>query len=266
MVQYIQIEMDCIKSIQKIESRISSIKSKIEGLENTDEKSGFKDILIDSMQDSPTGSGIYGYPGSYADMNSLNMDMDSLNNLGNSYLADYLLNNINQVSNVTGLEQLNNLNDCATAGDLSQTGGNYSDKILEGIKDHNLFEGIISLTKKLGEEFGVDSALINAIIKIESNFNPYAVSKAGAMGLMQLMPATAEGLGVEDPYDINQNLSGGIRLIKGLIESFDGDLKLALAAYNAGSARVKEYGGIPPIEETQNFVSKVLSIYDPEIL
>ncbi|GEM_PF-821800 len=140
----------------------------------------------------------------------------------------------------------------------------FSSKLISGIKDLNLFNGVINLTKRLGEEFGVDHNLINAIIKIESNFNPNAVSKAGAIGLMQLMPATAKGLGVLDPYDIYQNLCGGIKLIKQLIESFNGDLRLALAAYNAGLGKVKEYNDVPPIEETQNFVANVLSIYEEE--
>ncbi len=180
-----------------------------------------------------------------------------------------MTNNIND----SFIEGFKNLDSCKTYGcsnsdnlcTANSSDEGIIDKIKSGIKDINLFNGIVDLAKKLSEQIGVDPNLINAIIKIESNFNPFALSKAGAMGLMQLMPETAKSLGVQDPYDIYQNLSGGIKLIKELLSSFNGDLKLALAAYNAGSSRVKQYGGIPPIEETKNFVNKVLSIYKQDI-
>ncbi len=147
-------------------------------------------------------------------------------------------------------------------GTVSQ---NITEKITEGIKDIPDFDHILSLVDSLSQKIGVDPDLVKAMIKVESNFDPQATSPAGAMGLMQLMPATANALGVDQPYDIEQNLTGGIKLIKSLTESFDGDLSLALAAYNAGGPRVREYGGIPPIEETQNYVKKVLSLYDPHL-
>lgn len=109
--------------------------------------------------------------------------------------------------------------------------------------------------------FGLDPKLIRAVIKEESGFQPFALSTAGAMGLMQLMPGTAEGLGVTDPYNIEQNILGGTQYLYYQLKNFDGDLKLALAAYNAGPNAVKQYGGIPPYEQTQNYVKKVLSTY-----
>ncbi|HTX55916.1 MAG TPA: lytic transglycosylase domain-containing protein [Candidatus Acidoferrales bacterium] len=107
----------------------------------------------------------------------------------------------------------------------------------------------------------VDPALIKAIIANESGFNANATSTAGAQGLMQLMPGTAAGLGVTDPYDPAQNVAGGTKYIKGLLDRFDGDVRLAVAAYNAGPGAVEKYGGVPPYAETQNYVQNVLSSY-----
>jgi soluble lytic murein transglycosylase-like protein len=107
---------------------------------------------------------------------------------------------------------------------------------------------------------GVDPALVEAIIANESGFDPKATSRAGARGLMQLMPETAAGLGVLDPYDPAQNVRGGTRYLRALLDRF-GDLELAVAAYNAGAGAVERYGGVPPYPETQNYVRNVLSRY-----
>jgi soluble lytic murein transglycosylase-like protein len=107
----------------------------------------------------------------------------------------------------------------------------------------------------------VDPALIKAIIANESGFNANATSNVGAQGLMQLMPGTAAGLGVTDSYDPAQNVAGGTKYIKGLLERFNGDVRLAVAAYNAGPGAVEKYGGVPPYAETQNYVQNVLASY-----
>jgi soluble lytic murein transglycosylase-like protein len=120
------------------------------------------------------------------------------------------------------------------------------------------FEGAIV---EAAEKYGVDRNLLRAVIKCESNFNHLAVSRAGAQGLMQLMPDTARLVEVSDPFDATENLEGGARYLKYLLDSFT-DRKLALAAYNAGEGTVRRYGGIPPYRETQNYVKAVLAQYD----
>ena len=109
--------------------------------------------------------------------------------------------------------------------------------------------------------YKVDPCLVKAIIMAESGYNPKAISKRGAKGLMQLMPSTAEALGVEDIFNPEQNISGGIRYFKQLVNRFDGDVKLALAAYNAGSQKVRHYQGIPPFKSTQYYIEKVFKYY-----
>lgn len=119
------------------------------------------------------------------------------------------------------------------------------------------YEDII---KAASQKYKVPESLIKAVIKQESNFNENAVSEKGALGLMQLMPVTAEILGVENPFDIEENIFGGTRYLRELINRYDGNLNRALAAYNAGPQRVK--GGIPNISETVNFIDSVLSNYE----
>lgn len=104
---------------------------------------------------------------------------------------------------------------------------------------------------------GIDPNLIHAIIETESHYRPQIVSKKGAQGLMQLMPRTGKAYGVQDPFDPEDNINGGTRYLKYLLNLYDGDLKLTLAAYNAGEGNVQKYGGIPPFQETKNYIEKV---------
>lgn len=116
-----------------------------------------------------------------------------------------------------------------------------------------------ALARSIGEKYGLDPDLFEALVQQESAFNPRAVSPVGAQGLAQLMPRTAASLGVTDPFDPVQNLDGGARYLAQMLREFDGDIRLALAAYNAGPGAVRRAGGIPPFPETQNYVRKVLA-------
>ncbi|MDF2483845.1 MAG: hypothetical protein K0R46_13 [Herbinix sp.] len=136
--------------------------------------------------------------------------------------------------------------------------------VIKKNNDNTDFSSFLGETKTLDEifdkaakEYNVSVDLLKAIGKAESNFKADAVSRCGAQGVMQLMPATAKSLGVTDSFDAEQNIMGGAKYISELVKKYEGNTKLALAAYNAGSGNVKKYGGIPPFEETQNYVKKV---------
>lgn len=134
------------------------------------------------------------------------------------------------------------------------------------------FSSFLGETKDLDDifnaaakKYNVSEDLLKAIGKAESNFNAKAVSRCGAQGIMQLMPTTAASLGVTDSFDAEQNIMGGAKYISALVKKYDGNTSLALAAYNAGSGNVAKYGGIPPFEETQNYVKKVMNYMKQDI-
>jgi len=129
---------------------------------------------------------------------------------------------------------------------------------LRGVKKERLFRPIIL---QASNRYQVDPAIIQAIIMAESSYNPKAVSRRGAKGLMQLMPRTARALGVKDSFNPEHNINGGVKYFKQLLNQFDGDLKLALAAYNAGSRKVRRYKGVPPFKATHRYIKKVFEYH-----
>lgn len=120
---------------------------------------------------------------------------------------------------------------------------------------------ILNMISQISHKHGVDEKLVKALVQQESGFNPSAKSHCGAMGLMQLMPGTAKTLGVKDAFNPVQNVDGGVRHLKWLLSKYNGNVILALAAYNAGSGAVDKYGDVPPYAETQNYVKKILANY-----
>jgi len=144
------------------------------------------------------------------------------------------------------------------AGSDFQSILNSTMKYGDGSMSTDEIDGLIG---EYSDKNGLDTDFVRALIKQESGFKPTATSSAGAMGLMQLMPGTAQGLGVTDAYNPESNIAGGTKYLKNLLNKYSGNKELALAAYNAGPGAVQKYGGIPPYKETQNYVKSVLSQY-----
>ena len=120
----------------------------------------------------------------------------------------------------------------------------------------------VNIINNACSRFGVDPSLVHAIVKVESDFNPFAISRKGAMGLMQLMPQTATTMNVRNTFSPDENVEGGVKYLRYLLDRYEGNISLALAAYNAGETSVKKWGTIPPFKETQDYVKKILNIYN----
>lgn len=139
--------------------------------------------------------------------------------------------------------------------------GNYTRLPLLGNRGAVFPEKYRSIIEKHSKHYGVERALVQAVIHAESAFNKRAVSPKGALGLMQLMPFNLDRLGVEDPFSPDENIQGGVRLLSMLQKRYRGNLRLSLAAYNAGEDAVERYAGVPPYRETRLYVQKVLGLY-----
>ncbi|HYV85184.1 MAG TPA: lytic transglycosylase domain-containing protein [Patescibacteria group bacterium] len=148
--------------------------------------------------------------------------------------------------------------DSAPAGPASNTAAATGETLLPigGVFDPGALH---EMAGKIARRHGVDEALVHAVIQVESRYDPFAVSPRGAMGLMQLMPRTAERFEVTNAFDPVQNVDGGVRYLKELLARYSGQVRLALAAYNAGEEAVERHGGIPPYRETIDYVKRVLS-------
>lgn len=181
-----------------------------------------------------------------ADFGSLLLNKNSLNVTGNLYTDNSNDINTGAINNATLLRAIQEVNDAKR--DYSK-GLNLSSK-----------SEIVDMANQVARKNGVDEKLVQALIKQESGFNPNAKSKAGAIGLMQLMPSTAKSLGV-NPYDAKQNVEGGVKYLKSMLDRYNGNVILALAAYNAGPNAVDKYDGVPPYKETQNYVKSILANY-----
>lgn len=145
----------------------------------------------------------------------------------------------------------------SVSGTQSSTGLSFADVYKSKAKNLGAPQSMDSIFAEASEKYGVPLALLKAVAKAESGFNASAVSPAGAMGVMQLMPSTASSLGVTDPFDARSNIMGGAKLLSQNLKRYNGNIDLALAAYNAGSGNVAKYGGVPPFAETQNYIKKI---------
>lgn len=180
--------------------------------------------------------------------NSLQMTLQRINAIERQFAALSMQTNLPMPENAK------------TDGDFQK----ILDKKIEAVKSNEPApkEEIDRLIEEYSAKNNLDKDFVKSVVRHESGFNVNATSKCGAMGLMQLMPATAESLGVTNAYDAEQNIAGGTKYLKGLMDRFDNNKELALAAYNAGPNAVKKYSGIPPYKETQNYVKNIMKTYD----
>jgi soluble lytic murein transglycosylase-like protein len=199
--------------------------------------------------------------------NNLPVKLNLFSKSESKSFSDYLENANNFENEAVQTSESNTLKN-STNSIQNNPGSIYNSVIPSNIKNvdelstsKKTMDKIENSIDEASQKYNIDSDLIRAIIKQESNYNKNALSGAGAQGLMQIMPQTAQYLGIDDPWDISQNIDGGTKYIKEQLNTFNNNLELAVAAYNAGPGNVQKYNGIPPFEETKNYVEKVLTYY-----
>lgn len=249
------LELQAIQNLNTSDSASSSTLSSNSTL--------FSELMSDLLNEHSLGtsSSLNGL----GDVSSLHQLLDELQSTStntataNNYIASFMLNNsVNSASqpNVTASNDVVEVTSKLKQYTKDYTGKTSYENLLAGAEKYS------AEIAKASEKYNVPEKLIAAVMKKESNFNPSVVSSAGASGLMQLMPSTASYLGVNDRFDPQQNIMGGAKYLRQMLDQFDNNIETALAAYNAGPGNVKKYGGIPPFKETQNYVTKVLNYFN----
>ncbi len=224
----------------------------------------FSELINDLMNEQTTGTS--STLNGLGDVNTLKQLFDSIQTNGseansssaNSYIASFLLNNSGK-SLLTSNDAI--ANSVEESANLEQYAKDYTGKtaytnLLAGAEQYS------AEIAKAAKTYNLPEKLLASVMKQESNFNSNAQSGAGASGLMQLMPSTARYLGVDDSFNPEQNIMGGAKYLRQMLNQFDNNVETALAAYNAGPGNVKKYDGVPPFKETQNYVKNILNYYN----
>ncbi|WP_339175320.1 lytic transglycosylase domain-containing protein [Solibacillus sp. FSL R5-0691] len=255
--------MKTLLELQAIQNLNTSNQSSSSVLSSSSSSSSTSTLFSDLMSDILDGQSLSSSLNGLGDVSTFQQLTDSSqtsnsqqNSAAQNYIASFLLNNSSNLTNLPGtFSSLSASNDTST---IEQ----YMTDFTRKTDVANFFAGAETYQAEItaaAKKYNIPEKLITSVIKQESNFNASATSAAGASGLMQLMPATARYLGVSDRFDPAQNIMGGAKYLRQMLDQFDNNVETALAAYNAGPGNVKKYGGIPPFQETQNYVKKIMN-------